>query len=258
MRTLESHLQYYDRWAKSWEFQALLKARLLAGDAESATGTPRASRPRCGRARRARASSSPCSACANASPSTSRPTRSTCSSSSAPADSATSSSPSSCCSSSTARRMPRSDSPARCPGAGRPRRARLRRAGGIGRVLARLPDPPGVEHRLQLARLRRTHPHADASRRVLARARPASAAPPTSSRPCGSGPAGRVRGPTSGSSTDRCSAVAALPADGLELDERAGRRAARRDRLPRPAGALAHIGALTAGVSRRARRSSGT
>ncbi|SIN76870.1 bifunctional [glutamine synthetase] adenylyltransferase/[glutamine synthetase]-adenylyl-L-tyrosine phosphorylase [Agromyces cerinus] len=34
VRTLESHLQYYDRWAKSWEFQALLKARPLAGDLE--------------------------------------------------------------------------------------------------------------------------------------------------------------------------------------------------------------------------------
>lgn len=32
VRTLDSHLQYYDRWAKSWEFQALLKARPLAGD----------------------------------------------------------------------------------------------------------------------------------------------------------------------------------------------------------------------------------
>jgi glutamate-ammonia-ligase adenylyltransferase len=34
VRTLESHLVYYDRWAKSWEFQALLKARPLAGDLE--------------------------------------------------------------------------------------------------------------------------------------------------------------------------------------------------------------------------------
>ncbi len=34
VRTLESHLAYYDRWAKSWEFQALLKARPLAGDQE--------------------------------------------------------------------------------------------------------------------------------------------------------------------------------------------------------------------------------
>ncbi|MEV7691845.1 bifunctional [glutamine synthetase] adenylyltransferase/[glutamine synthetase]-adenylyl-L-tyrosine phosphorylase [Microbacterium sp. NPDC089189] len=32
VRTLDSHLSYYGRWAKSWEFQALLKARPLAGD----------------------------------------------------------------------------------------------------------------------------------------------------------------------------------------------------------------------------------
>ncbi|MFS2241484.1 bifunctional [glutamine synthetase] adenylyltransferase/[glutamine synthetase]-adenylyl-L-tyrosine phosphorylase [Microbacterium sp. OR16] len=34
VRSLASHLAYYDRWAKSWEFQALLKARPLAGDAD--------------------------------------------------------------------------------------------------------------------------------------------------------------------------------------------------------------------------------
>ncbi|MEY4971916.1 MAG: hypothetical protein RLZZ404_842 [Actinomycetota bacterium] len=34
VRTLESHVAYYDRWAQSWEFQALLKARPLAGDLE--------------------------------------------------------------------------------------------------------------------------------------------------------------------------------------------------------------------------------
>ncbi|WP_413319739.1 bifunctional [glutamine synthetase] adenylyltransferase/[glutamine synthetase]-adenylyl-L-tyrosine phosphorylase [Agrococcus sp. 1P02AA] len=33
-RTLASHVAYYDRWAKSWEFQALLKARPIAGDAQ--------------------------------------------------------------------------------------------------------------------------------------------------------------------------------------------------------------------------------
>lgn len=33
VRTLASHRAYYDRWAKTWEFQALLKARPLAGDA---------------------------------------------------------------------------------------------------------------------------------------------------------------------------------------------------------------------------------
>ncbi|MEV7960844.1 bifunctional [glutamine synthetase] adenylyltransferase/[glutamine synthetase]-adenylyl-L-tyrosine phosphorylase [Oerskovia paurometabola] len=32
VRTLASHLAYYERWAKTWEFQALLKARLVAGD----------------------------------------------------------------------------------------------------------------------------------------------------------------------------------------------------------------------------------
>ncbi len=34
VRSLESHIAYYDRWAKDWEFQALLKARPLAGDRE--------------------------------------------------------------------------------------------------------------------------------------------------------------------------------------------------------------------------------
>ncbi|GHD39587.1 bifunctional [glutamine synthetase] adenylyltransferase/[glutamine synthetase]-adenylyl-L-tyrosine phosphorylase [Mycetocola manganoxydans] len=34
VRTLDSHLAYYERWAKSWEFQALLKARAFAGDVE--------------------------------------------------------------------------------------------------------------------------------------------------------------------------------------------------------------------------------
>ncbi len=34
VRTLSSHQSYYARWAKTWEFQALLKARPLAGDPE--------------------------------------------------------------------------------------------------------------------------------------------------------------------------------------------------------------------------------
>ena len=33
-RTLASHQGYYERWAKTWEFQALLKARAVAGDLE--------------------------------------------------------------------------------------------------------------------------------------------------------------------------------------------------------------------------------
>ncbi len=34
VRRLESHLSYYEKWAEDWEFQALLKARFVAGDAE--------------------------------------------------------------------------------------------------------------------------------------------------------------------------------------------------------------------------------
>ncbi|MGZ8771153.1 MAG: bifunctional [glutamine synthetase] adenylyltransferase/[glutamine synthetase]-adenylyl-L-tyrosine phosphorylase, partial [Aeromicrobium sp.] len=32
VRTLSSHVSYYERWATTWEFQALLKARFAAGD----------------------------------------------------------------------------------------------------------------------------------------------------------------------------------------------------------------------------------
>jgi [glutamine synthetase] adenylyltransferase / [glutamine synthetase]-adenylyl-L-tyrosine phosphorylase len=32
VRTLASHVAYYERWARTWEFQALLKARPVAGD----------------------------------------------------------------------------------------------------------------------------------------------------------------------------------------------------------------------------------
>jgi glutamate-ammonia-ligase adenylyltransferase len=34
VRTLASHRAYYERWAQTWEFQALLKARTVAGDRE--------------------------------------------------------------------------------------------------------------------------------------------------------------------------------------------------------------------------------
>ncbi|QDO88957.1 bifunctional [glutamine synthetase] adenylyltransferase/[glutamine synthetase]-adenylyl-L-tyrosine phosphorylase [Ornithinimicrobium ciconiae] len=34
VRSMESHREYYQRWAKTWEFQALLKARHAAGDEE--------------------------------------------------------------------------------------------------------------------------------------------------------------------------------------------------------------------------------
>ena len=34
VRTLDSHIAYYGRWAENWEFQALLKARPMAGDVQ--------------------------------------------------------------------------------------------------------------------------------------------------------------------------------------------------------------------------------
>lgn len=34
VRRLDSHLTYYQKWAEDWEFQALLKARFVAGDTE--------------------------------------------------------------------------------------------------------------------------------------------------------------------------------------------------------------------------------
>jgi glutamate-ammonia-ligase adenylyltransferase len=45
VRTVESHRQYYERWAKTWEFQALLKARTIAGDRELGEEYLRAVRP---------------------------------------------------------------------------------------------------------------------------------------------------------------------------------------------------------------------
>ena len=38
VRTLDSHIAYYQRWAKTWEFQALLKARAAVGDAALGKG----------------------------------------------------------------------------------------------------------------------------------------------------------------------------------------------------------------------------
>jgi glutamate-ammonia-ligase adenylyltransferase len=38
VRSLSSHVAYYERWATTWEFQALLKARYAAGDEELAQG----------------------------------------------------------------------------------------------------------------------------------------------------------------------------------------------------------------------------
>ena len=44
-RTLDSYRAYWKQWARTWEFQALLKARPAAGDPELAAGFLEASRP---------------------------------------------------------------------------------------------------------------------------------------------------------------------------------------------------------------------
>ena len=45
VRTLQSYLDYYDRWAKSWEYQALLKARAMAGSSRLGQGFIQATAP---------------------------------------------------------------------------------------------------------------------------------------------------------------------------------------------------------------------
>ncbi|MGJ9449798.1 bifunctional [glutamine synthetase] adenylyltransferase/[glutamine synthetase]-adenylyl-L-tyrosine phosphorylase [Actinotignum sp. GS-2025b] len=45
VRTLASHLDYYATWAQSWEFQALLKARVAAGNRELGNNYLRATAP---------------------------------------------------------------------------------------------------------------------------------------------------------------------------------------------------------------------
>ena len=46
VRTLSSHRAYYDKWAKNWEFQAMLKARAMAGDLDLADEFVSLVRPR--------------------------------------------------------------------------------------------------------------------------------------------------------------------------------------------------------------------
>ena len=75
VRTLASHRGYYERWAKTWEFQALLKARPVAGDLDArARRTSTRSRPLVWRRGRAgRTSSRTCRRCAAGSSSTCPP-----------------------------------------------------------------------------------------------------------------------------------------------------------------------------------------
>ena len=84
VRTLASHEAYYRRWASTWEFQALLKARPVAGDLALGAAYVEARRAAgVARRRAARRSSRTCRRCAAGSRTRSRATRPTASSSSA-------------------------------------------------------------------------------------------------------------------------------------------------------------------------------
>ena len=73
VRTLASHEAYYERWASTWEFQALLKARPVAGDLELGAALRWTSSARwCGPRPSARTSSPTCGRCAAGSSRTSR------------------------------------------------------------------------------------------------------------------------------------------------------------------------------------------
>ena len=257
VRTLASHVAYYRRWAATWEFQALLKARPVAGDAALGEAYLEAIRPLVWRGGRAASTSSrTCRRCAAGSRSTSRPRRPAASSSSAPAGCATSSSASSCSSSCTAAIDPRLrtgntlealEALAAYGYVGRDDAAELDRAYRTLRAL---------EHRIQLHRLRRTHLVPDRPRGPAA-ARARDAADP---RP------GRASSRSSGTGTRRevrrlheklfyrplLAAVARLTTDEARLTPEAARARLAALGYRDPAGALRHLQALTSGVSRRA------
>ena len=257
VRTLASHRQYYERWAKTWEFQALLKARPIAGDPELGEAYMRrgppaglaGGRPR--QLRRGRPGHAPPGRAARPGgrgrpPAQAGPGRA------------------------ARRRVQRPAAAARArPGrrvpalAARPWRRSPRSSSGgyVGRDDAAALDEAyrllrTLEHRIQLYRLRRTHlmPTDEADLRRLGRAI-------GHRRDAGEGGGRAVAGPgprgapasTSGCSTGRCSTAAAR----LSTEEARLTPEAARDRLAAlgfrdPAGAMRHIEALTAGVSRRA------
>lgn len=254
VRTLESHLQYYERWAKSWEFQALLKARPLAGDRDLGERYAQGVAPKVW------SSSSRDGFVESVQRMRERVTEHI------PADEvdvqlklgpgglrdieftvqllqlvhgATDDAIR------QAGTLPALAALAEHGYVGREESGEFSRDYRILRVL---------EHRLQLSRLRRTHlmPRDAAATRVLARSS-GLARSADELTALWQGTRRRVRG-----LHERLfyrpllSAVAALPADGLGLtsDQAAARLAAIGFRDPK--GALAHIGALTAGVSRRA------
>ncbi|GAA2023052.1 bifunctional [glutamine synthetase] adenylyltransferase/[glutamine synthetase]-adenylyl-L-tyrosine phosphorylase [Agromyces tropicus] len=254
VRTLESHLQYYERWAKSWEFQALLKARLMAGDRDLGA------RYAAGVAPKVWSSSSRDGFVDSVQRMRERVTEHI------PADEVAvqlklgpgglrdieftvqllqlvhGANDESIHQAGT---LPALAALAEHGYVGREESAEFSRDYRVLRVL---------EHRLQLSRLRRTHlmPQDDAARRVLGRA-------------SGLGRSARELTDTWQATRRRVrglherlfyrpllSAVAALPADGLELTSEQAEARLAAIGFHDPRGALAHIAALTAGVSRRA------
>ena len=259
VRTLASHRGYYERWAKTWEFQALLKARPVAGDLDARPGVRRAGRARwCGRRRRARrlrrgrAGDAPPGARAH--PGAARPSGS---SSSAPAGCATSSSPSSCSRWCTAAPTRRSAPPTTLSALAALTERRVRRPRGRRGAARRLrvpahpraPDPalPAAPHpRRARGRGRRCagsaaslgytkEPVATLDKRVAATT------------------AARSAGCTRSSSTGRCSPRwRGCPATRRGSAAEAADAAAGGARLRGPEAALRHLEALTAGVTRTA------
>ena len=254
VRSLDSHIAYYDRWAKSWEFQALLKAHPLAGDLELGSRYVAAVAPKVWtsasrenfvdsvqRMRERVTSNIPADEVAvqlKLGPGGLRDIEF------------------------TVQLLQlvhgQTDPDIRQPGT-LPALAALADAGYVGRAEAaefaqdyrmlRL-----MEHRLQLDRLRRTHllPRDESGLRVLARATGlATSAAALMTR--WEATKHRVRG-----LHERLfyrpllSAVAALPAEGLNLTSAQAEARLAAIGFRNTTGALAHIAALTSGVSRRA------
>ena len=70
VRSLDSHQSYYERWAESWEFQALLKARPIAGDQDLGQQYIEIGRARCAKTLLTRSKK-----CGSESPTTFHPVR---------------------------------------------------------------------------------------------------------------------------------------------------------------------------------------
>ena len=205
VRTLASHLAYYRRWAKTWEFQALLKARPAAGDLELGQQYVDAVQPLIWSAADSPSFVTDVQA-ARQRVEQNVPRKD--------ADRALKLGPGGlrdvefsvrCCSSSTVAPTQRctarrhSTRWRRCATAVR----RAQRRAGPRR---RLPLPAHVEHRIQLFRLRRTHVVPDDERdlRRLGRSLGFRADPVADSPPPGDSMAARYAGCTRSCSTGRC------------------------------------------------------